>query len=173
MVNTTKKMCYPVVAITGHRPGSLSKDQRQYMQEGLRFIADGLVEYYGAERFLTGLALGADTIWAELAISYGIEYDAYIPFEGQEERWSQADKKRYRDLRSSANSEKVFGRQFSNRLYHARNDALIRDSDLLVAVWRPSVQKGGTFSTVQKSLRKNHPTLLLDMDKFEVKWLQR
>ena len=121
MVNKTKKMCYPVVAITGHRPGSLSKDQRQYMQEGLKFIADGLVEYYGVERFLTGLALGADTIWAELAISYGIEYDAYIPFEGQEERWVQSDKTRYRELRSSASSEKVFGQQFSNRLYHTRN----------------------------------------------------
>lgn len=164
---------YPVVAITGHRPGSLNTDQQQYIKEGLKFIADGLIGYYGAERFLTGLALGADTIWAELAISYGIEYDAYIPFEGQEERWNQVYKKKYRELRSSASSEKVFGQQFSNRLYHARNDALIRDSDLLVAVWRPSVQKGGTFSTVQKSLKKNHPTLLLDMDEFEVKWLQR
>lgn len=165
--------CYPVVAITGHRPGSLNVEQRQYMQEGLEFIADGLVNYYGAEKFLTGLALGADTIWAELALRHSVEYAAYIPFESQEERWSQSDKKRYRELRSSASSEKVFGQHFSNRLYHTRNDALIRDSDLLVAVWRPSVQKGGAFSTVQKSLKKNHPTLLLDMDDFEVKWLQR
>ena len=172
-MNKPERRCYPVVAITGHRPGSLNIEQRQYIQEGLEFIADGLIEYYDAEKFLTGLALGADTIWAELALKYGIEYDVYIPFEGQEERWSQADRTRYRELRLSTNSEKVFGQQFSNRLYHARNDALIQDSDLLVAVWRPSVQKGGTFSTVQKSLRKNHPTLLLDMDKFEVKWLQR
>ena len=172
-MNKSEMRCYPVVAITGHRPGSLSIDQCQYMQEGLEFIADGLVGYYGAERFLTGLALGADTIWAELALKYGIEYAAYIPFEGQEDRWIQTDKKRYRELRSGASSEKVFGQQFSNRLYHARNDALIQDSDLLVAVWRPSVQDGGTFSTVQKSLKRNHPTLLLDMDKFEVKWLQR
>ena len=172
-MNKPERRCYPVVAITGHRPGSLSTEQRQYMQEGLDFIASGLVGYYGAERFLTGLALGADMIWAELALKYGIEYDAYIPFEGQEDRWSQADQKRYKELRSSASSEKVFGQQFSNKLYHARNDTLIRDSDLLVAVWRPSVQKGGTFSTVQKSLKRNHPTLLLDMDEFEVKWLQR
>lgn len=172
-MNKPESRCYPVVAITGHRPGSLSTEQRQYMQDGLEFIADGLIEYYGAEKFLTGLALGADTIWAELALKYGIEYDVYIPFEGQEERWSQADQKRYRELRSSASSEKAFGQQFSNRLYHARNDALIQDSDLLVAVWRPSVQKGGTFSTVQKSLKKSHPTLLLDMDDFEVKWLRR
>lgn len=172
-MNKPERRCYPVVAITGHRPGSLSTEQRQYMQEGLEFIASGLVGYYGAERFLTGLALGADMIWAELALKYGIEYDAYIPFEGQEDRWSQADQKRYKELRSSASSEKVFGQQFSNKLYHARNDTLIRDSDLLVAVWRPSVQKGGTFSTVQKSLKRNHPTLLLDMDEFEVKWLQR
>lgn len=172
-MNKSGRFCYPVVAITGHRPGSLNTEQRQYMQEGLEFITDGLVEYYGAEKFLTGLALGADTIWAELALKYGIEYDAYIPFEGQEERWNQSDQKKYRDLRSGASSEKVFGQQFSNRLYHARNDALIQDSDLLVGVWRPSVQKGGTFSTVQKSLKKSHPTLLLDMDNFEVKWLQR
>lgn len=173
MTNATKRMCYPVVAITGHRPGSLSKEQRQYMPEGLKFIADGLVDYYGAEKFLTGLALGADMIWAELAISCDIEYDVYIPFEVQEERWSSTDKKRYGNLRSGANSEKVFGQRFSNRLYHVRNDALIKDSDLLVAVWRPSVKEGGTFSTVQKSLKKNHPTLLLDMDDFEVKWMQR
>ena len=172
-MNKSGRLCYPVVAITGHRPGSLSTEQRQYMQEGLEFIASGLVGYYGAERFLTGLALGADTIWAELALKYGVEYDAYIPFEGQEDRWSKSDKKKYRELRSSTSSEKVFGQQFSNGLYHARNDALIQDSDLLVAVWRPSVQKGGTFSTVQKSLKRNHPTLLLDMDEFKVKWLQR
>ena len=172
-MNKPERRCYSVVAITGHRPGSLNTEQRQYMKESLDFIASGLVGYYSAERFLTGLALGADTIWAELALKYCIEYNAYIPFEGQEERWSKTDKKRYRELRLSANSEKVFGQQFSNRLYHARNDALVRDSDLLVAVWRPSVQKGGTFSTVQKSLKKNHPTLLLDMDDFEVKWMQR
>lgn len=172
-MNKSGRLCYPVVAITGHRPGSLNIEQCQYIKESLDFIADGLVDYYGAEKFLTGLALGADTIWAELALKYGIEYDVYIPFEGQEEKWSQDDQKRYRELRSSASGEKVFGQQFSNRLYHARNDALIRDSDLLLAVWRPSVQKGGTFITVQKSLRKNHPTLLLDMDEFEVKWLQR
>lgn len=172
-MNKPERRYYPVVAITGHRPGSLNTDQQKYMKEGLKFIADGLVDYYGAEKFLTGLALGADTIWAELALKYGIEYDVYIPFEGQEERWSKTDKKKYQDLRSGAVIEKVFGQQFSNRLYHARNDALIRDSDLLVAVWRPSVQKGGTFSTVQKSLKRNHPTLLLDIDEFKVKWLQR
>ena len=172
-MNKPERRYYPVVAITGHRPGSLNTDQQKYMKEGLKFIADGLVDYYGAEKFLTGLALGADTIWAELALKYGVEYDAYIPFEGQEDRWSKTDKKKYQDLRSGAVIEKVFGQQFSNRLYHARNDALIRDSDLLVAVWRPSVQKGGTFSTVQKSLKRNHPTLLLDIDEFKVKWLQR
>jgi len=172
-MNKSGRLCYPVVAITGHRPGSLNTDQRQYMQEGLEFIASGLVGYYSAERFLTGLALGADTIWAELALKHSVDYDVYIPFEGQEDRWNQSDQKKYQNLRSGAVSEKVFGQQFSNRLYHARNDALIRDSDLLVAVWRPSVQDGGTFSTVQKSLKRNHPTLLLDMDKFEVKWLQR
>ena len=172
-MNKPERRCYPVVAITGHRPGSLNTEQRQYMQEGLEFIADGLVGYYVAEKFLTGLALGADTIWAELALKHSVDYDVYIPFEGQEERWSKTDKKKYQDLRSGAVIEKVFGQQFSNRLYHARNDALIRDSDLLVAVWRPSVQNGGTFSTVQKSLKRNHPTLLLDMDEFEVKWLQR
>ena len=172
-MNKSGRLCYPVVAITGHRPGSLNIEQCQYMKESLDFIAGRLVEYYGAGKFLTGLALGADTIWAELALKYGVEYDAYIPFEGQEDRWSKTDKKKYQDLRSGAVIEKVFGQQFSNRLYHARNDALIRDSDLLVAVWRPSVQNGGTFSTVQKSLKRNHPTLLLDMDKFEVKWLQR
>lgn len=172
-MNKSGRLCYPVVAITGHRPGSLNIEQCQYMKESLDFIAGRLVEYYGAGKFLTGLALGADTIWAELALKYGVEYDAYIPFEGQEDRWSKTDKKKYQDLRSGAVIEKVFGQQFSNRLYHARNDALIRDSDLLVAVWRPSVQDGGTFSTVQKSLKRNHPTLLLDVDEFEVKWLQR
>lgn len=172
-MNKSGRLCYPVVAITGHRPGSLNIEQCQYMKESLDFIAGRLVEYYGAGKFLTGLALGADTIWAELALKYGVEYDAYIPFEGQEDRWSKTDKKKYQDLRSGAVIEKVFGQQFSNRLYHARNDALIRDSDLLVAVWRPSVQNGGTFSTVQKSLKRNHPTLLLDVDEFEVKWLQR
>lgn len=172
-MNKSGRLCYPVVAITGHRPGSLNIEQCQYMKESLDFIAGRLVEYYGAGKFLTGLALGADTIWAELALKYGVEYDAYIPFEGQEDRWSKTDKKKYQDLRSGAVIEKVFGQHFSNRLYHARNDALIRDSDLLVAVWRPSVQNGGTFSTVQKSLKRNHPTLLLDVDEFEVKWLQR
>lgn len=172
-MNKPERRYYPVVAITGHRPGSLNTEQCHYMQEGLDFIADGLVRYYGAKKFLTGLALGADTIWAELALKHSVDYDVYIPFEGQEERWSKTDKKKYQDLRSGAVIEKVFGQQFSNRLYHARNDALIRDSDLLVAVWRPSVQNGGTFSTVQKSLKRNHPTLLLDMDEFEVKWLQR
>ena len=52
-----------------------------------------------------------------------------------------------------------------NKFYHARNDLLIRDSNLLVAICDPADAKGGAVSTARKAIQAGHPTIVADLGK--------
>jgi len=103
---------------------------------------------------ISGFALGADTIWSLAALAAGMHLHAYIPFESQPNRWSKADQALWHSLRARAHYEVlVGGADFDGKVLFARNEAMIRDCDLVVALLRSDVTKGGTFSAVQSTRR--------------------
>ena len=164
---------YPTAAITGHRPFSLSRQQHSFLSSGLPYIVDTLKQWYGTRALISGMALGTDMMWAELAVSRGLDLCAYVPFRGQEAKWRVGDQEKYGRLLGAAREVKVFGDSFSNRLYHVRNEAMLNDCDLMVAAWCPSRTSGGTAATVRKAERSGNPLLVLDLESFSVRWVQR
>jgi len=148
------------VMITGHR--SFSPDDAVWLNRELHKTVRRLKEFHGLEEIITGMALGADTMWAQAAIAYETPFAAYIPFEVQASKWPAANQQLWRELRDQASREVVVGPHFSVGFLHARNDAMIRDSDLCVAALRASETKGGTFSAVQKVRKLKKPLLIVD-----------
>lgn len=153
---------FPVAMLTGHRPDAMSEAQQIWAREELRRTMKRLQLFHGLKEAISGMALGADTWWAEAAVSFGVPFAAYIPFEEQPNRWPESAQARWRELRSKATRELVLGDHYSVGFFHARNDAMIRDADLCVALYIQGKESGGTYSAVKKIRALGKPLILLD-----------
>lgn len=152
--------------VTGHRPQHLTEGEQLFAREELLRLAHKLKADHGTELAISGMALGADTWWAEAAIEVGIPLAAYIPFETQPVKWSTRDKAQWNYLRGRATVERVIAPEYSVQALHARNDAMIADSDLAIAVWKPSKTSGGTASAVKKLVALDREYVVVDLDNF-------
>lgn len=150
------------VMLTGHRPDAFTAEEATWSRRELFKTLKRLKAFHGIEEVISGFALGADTWWAEFALQLELPLAAYIPFEAQSSRWPAREQKIWRDLRNQAHREVVLGDEYQVWLLHARNDAMIKDAELCVAVWKQTKDKGGTFSAVKKIRKQGKPLILLD-----------
>lgn len=160
---------FPKVMVTGHRRQGLSSAQVDFAQKGLAKTAERLSEAFGMEEAISGLALGADTWWAQIAVSKGIPLAAYIPYPQQADRWSAENRAEWQKFRSAAHREVLLGDAYAIHLLFSRNDAMIRDCDLAVAVWQPSRKSGGTTDAVKKIRKIGKPLVIIDLDDLVVR----
>lgn len=163
---------YSSVALTGHRPQSLDRAQRRWVRDSLHDVANGFASRYGTTEAISGMALGADTWWAQAALAAGLDLAAYLPSPDQASRWRQEDRRVWEQLRSRAAREVVLGPAYRVQLLFARNEAMLRDADALVAVWLTDQRSGGTFDTTGKALRRGLPVLHIDPASRRIGWLQ-
>src|SRR6266571_4842958 len=97
-----------IVGITGHRSAKIGgfstpNPIHSYIVAEMRkhFIE------LKPDAIISGMALGVDTIAAELAIELGIAFTAAVPFVGQERVWPITSKKHYHNLLTKANTVHV------------------------------------------------------------------
>ena len=96
---------------------------------------------------ISGMALGVDTIAAELCIELEIPFIAAVPFEGQESVWPQASQLKYKSLLAKAKEIKIVceGKYASWKL-QKRNEWMVNHADLVLAVWNG--MSGGTANCI-------------------------
>src|SRR4051812_34768543 len=78
-----------IIALTGHRPTKLG---REYNHDGpvstkLVIEMESIIRQYQPEKVISGMALGADTLWVTAALITKTPYIAAVPFKGQEKAW--------------------------------------------------------------------------------------
>ena len=156
------------VMLTGHRPQALTSEEIAWSKRELYRTLRRLKEFHGIEEVISGFALGADTWWAQYALELELPLAAYIPFEDQPKKWPAEQQRTWRKLRTAASREVVLGTEYQVWLLHARNDAMIKDAELCVALWKQSKQNGGTFSAVKKLRAQGKPLILLDPELKEI-----
>lgn len=154
--------------VTGHRPQGLNSEQTRFAKQSLLKIGKQLQRDHGTVEAISGMALGADTWWARIALKLDLKVAAYIPFESQPNRWSRSDQEMWTHLRNRASREVVFGESFAYKWLFVRNDGMIADSDLAIAVFDTSQTKGGTFDSVKKIRKIGHPMILVDVNELKV-----
>lgn len=143
------------VAFTGHR--FISFERQKTVKERLRHTIANLY-HKGYRNFLCGMAIGFDTIAAEVVLELKDEYKdirlvAVVPFRGQCERWSVANQMRYAGILSKADDMVVLSEYYYNGCLLKRNDYLIHQASKLIAYYDGS-PKGGTFYTYRKAQTK-------------------
>ena len=112
----------------------------------------------GMRHFLCGMATGCDFYFAEAVLSLreklpDITLEAAIPWSGQSERWSDAQKRRYQTLREACDYETVVSAGYTPDCMMRRNKYMVDNSALLIAAY--SGAAGGTRNTMLYALRQN------------------
>ncbi len=109
----------------------------------------------GYTDFLCGMALGTDTWAAETVLEVKqtlgdikpVHLHAYLPFPGQDEKWSAKCRRRYRKILSGCDSVTVVSPQYLPDCMERRNQAMIHRASRLIAVY--DGKSGGTKNTIR------------------------
>jgi uncharacterized phage-like protein YoqJ len=157
-----------IVSVSGHRPdklGGYGLDYRRLTD----FARSQIISLKDKRTFelpsliLTGGAQGWDFACAFAAHQLEINYDVYIPFDGYTERWR--DDKSLKQLEwIKAHAHQVVMTtnippepgEPPNEFYRKRNNALVDNSDLLLALWNGNPETG-TKMTIDRARWKRRP----------------
>ncbi|UVG35364.1 DprA-like DNA processing chain A [Microbacterium phage Zagie] len=152
-------MIFPRVMVTGHRPQSIPAESHDWVKLELERLAIKLRDEHGTQVGISGMALGSDIWWAQ-AVKYAwLDLWAFIPFPQQAERWQPADVALWNEMRGRAAAEVMIAPEYSVQALFARNEAMLNDSDLVIAVFDPSQHMGGTLATVRSAVRRMLPII--------------
>lgn len=156
------------VGITGHRPQFLAPDENAWVAETLPSLMHSLREKCGMQVAISGFALGADTVWAQAAVDQGVRLWGYLPSPDQGARWSSADQEEHERLLAQASRVTLQGQTYDQRWLRARNEKIVRDSSVLVAVHKEGKTSGGTVAVMRKATACNLRTIRVDVTRREV-----
>lgn len=139
------------IAVTGHRPSRLNKeyDGTGPMSNWIKGKINKVLDKHGPTMLISGMALGVDMLFAEIAIERNIDLLAAIPCKEQEKVWPQKSQDRYNQILQYDNCSKVYvSENYSGWAMQKRNQYMIDKADLVIAVWDGSAS-GGTYNAVQ------------------------
>lgn len=162
------------VMVTGHRQlvpaghtGSPWPDQNRLVEQHhnrIRALMMGAIEQWHRESgwvdFISGMALGADTLFAEAVINcrnsgLPVRLIAAVPFAGQEGKWNAKAQENFRFLLNAADQvEIVSPGAYSPAKMQIRNQWMVDHAMVVMAVW-DGKQSGGTWNCIQYA-RQRH-----------------
>lgn len=142
---------------TGHRPQKLpwgfdETDQRcEALKRKLRSVIK-LAITHGITMFYTGMAMGTDLWAAEIVLELrdelhepGIKLVAVIPHSGQESKYPEDLKQRYREIIGKADDTILLQDHYTDGCMQRHNRFMVDNSSMLIAVY--SGDGGGTGYT--------------------------
>lgn len=150
------------VTFTGHRfipYGKLSILKVALKSIILELYAKGYNNYY------CGMAMGFDLLSAEVILSLKTEYKelrliAVVPYCNQDERFSFADKRRYRSILNRADGTIILREDYCQGCLLRRNDYMLAHSNQVIAYF-DGENKGGTFYTCRNAQAESMPVINL------------
>lgn len=158
------------VAVTGHRPNKLGGyNPLAPLNLAIKELLREKVELIKPRSMISGMALGVDTMWAEIAMEKRIPLIAAIPFEFQYIRWPSESQHHYRKLLNYATrvinvSDDV---KYRPQYMQWRNEWMVNNCNVLVAVWDGS--PGGTCNCVNYATKKLHSSQIIYLDPTKIK----
>ncbi|WP_326653475.1 MULTISPECIES: hypothetical protein [unclassified Streptomyces] len=149
-----------LVGITGHQ--DIPADAEPYLR---REIENALSDYDEPVAALTSLAVGADQMFAQIALARGIPLRVVTPSHGYDGTFPQPqDLARYRQLKAQAvECVQLDHAQPSEEAFHAAGVYIADRVNLLLAVWdgEPARGFGGTADIVRYARGRGTPVLVI------------
>lgn len=156
---------------TGHRSIDLpfKEDESDKVFTEYKKLLEYTIIYlhqkYGVCDFISGMALGIDTIAAEKVISLrdaglDIRLICALPCRTQSSRWTSAQKERYSMILHAADEVIVLCEEYTDTCMAERNQYMVDRSAYCIATWKGSI--GGTSSTVRIARKKGIKLIIID-----------
>jgi len=166
---TAKTCCF-----TGHRPKALpwgfdESDLRcAAFKSNMRFTLENLIVESGYKKFISGMAMGADTICAEVVLTLKNIYphiilECAVPNYVFTENWAAEDVLRYSSILTRADDINFVSdsRVYSKRDLMLRNIYMVDSSELVIAVYIDG-ETGGTKNTLDYARYKNKEVIVIE-----------
>ena len=123
-------MSVKILGVSGHRALYSFPNSRRTV---VRSKAKSVLLNLNPTSVITGLAIGWDTLIANLCIELDIPFIAAVPFKGQEAYWSATDQKHYNDLLMQAKDVVIVSPGgMSGWKYQVRNKYIVDNSDMML-----------------------------------------
>ena len=136
---------FKTLGITGNRPQKLPSSMHEEVKEYLYQKVKSFKEQ-GGERLIQGGAIGVDQWAARAALDLGLEVYTYVPFPQQSDQWSKNEQAEYREICRKSTLVKTFGEKYEVAKFFERNNAIVNDSDIMLAMYTMGTTSGGTYS---------------------------
>ncbi|MBR4953927.1 MAG: DUF1273 family protein [Oscillospiraceae bacterium] len=159
-------------AFTGHRENKLAWGANELDPRCIELkeaIHDAVYAVYrsGVTHFICGMATGCDLYFCEIVMQLREEHpevtlEAAIPWEGQTERWTAEQKKRYNRLVSECDYQTVLQRDYTEGCALRRNRYMVDSSRVLIAAYNG--RQGGTMSTILYAMRNGVEIIEIPVD---------
>lgn len=159
---------HKVLAVTGHRPNKLGNDYAytSLLMSKIYKALNLYIDTYQPDFMVSGMALGIDTVFAQIAIKRQIPLVAAIPFDNQPSIWAHSSRIEYYSLlRKAILVVNVSGQiGYENKWMQLRNEWMVDHCNKLIAVWNRS--PGGTANCVKyaQSVKPEHDILIINPD---------
>ena len=164
-------------AFSGHRPmryrfGYDEEDDKCLRLKAVLHEQIAVLISGGITTFYSGMALGADTWFAEAVLDMRrtnpkVKLIAVLPCETQANRWSSEQRERYFDILPKCDEVITLATHFTATCMQERNCYMIDHTDYLLAIY-DNRKKGGTAYTVQYAQTQSRDIISIHPDTFEV-----
>jgi len=156
------------IGISGHQRLSNPDDWewvRQVMRACLALLPQPAVG-------VTSLAVGADTLFAEIVLALGGALEVVVPFSGYEDKFaSDAERQKYLSYLACAGKVEILPRHNTDEeSYYAAGKRVVDLSQLVVLCWdgKPAAGLGGTGDIAKYVQLQRKPTVHLNPQTREV-----
>jgi len=167
--NLIKTCCF-----TGHRPKSLPWGNNENdlrcvsFKSKIKFALENLIVEDGYKKFISGMAMGADMICAEIVLSLKSLYpyillECAVPNYAFTESWADEDVRRYSSILTRADEITFVSdkRVYSVRDLMLRNIYMVDNSELVIAVYIDG-ESGGTKNTIDYAGSKGKAVMVVE-----------
>jgi len=159
---------------TGHRPKTLpwGYDENNLrcvsFKSKIKFALENLIVEHGYIKFISGMAMGADMICAEIVLSLKniypyIKLECAVPNYAFTESWPAEEVRRYSSILTRADSI----RMLSDKRVYSKSDLMLRNiymvdaSELVIAIYIDG-ESGGTRNTIDYARYKNKEVIIIE-----------
>ncbi len=148
---------------TGHR--IIANESRPALRNRVKKLCIDLIKHHNVTDFITGGALGFDTLAALVVLDLKKEYPhiklhVYYPCTDQSLKWNANDKKVWESIKLMADDYKyISDMPYVAGCMQLRNKAMVNDSGYGIAYCTRSF--GGTVSTIKYAQEKGREVIVI------------
>lgn len=154
-IKPEKSCCF-----TGHR--IIADKNRKNIETQIKEICEGLISR-GIDTFITGGALGFDTLAAQCVLELKKKNDAKlivaVPCKAQSSGWGQRDRAIYEEILARSDEVIVLSEEYTRFCMHRRNRFMVDNSAVCVAYLKKMT--GGTVYTVNYAVSADKEVIFI------------